>query len=427
MAQVTRRAARSLLVGVVTVAVVAFLLYLALGAQMQGRLPWQATTQVEIEFKNVGTLAAGDEVRENGVQIGRVSDVFLDDGTTVVRVQLEGDVPVYSDARAIISDKSALAARYVELHRGSPGSTELKEGERITVEQTMSATDLGNLLDVFDEQTRTQLKSAVGELGRGAAGQSKNLHAVLEKAPALLTDASTVTSALASPEADLASLLNNVEDLTTEFQGRGDDISKLVTGLDKTLRALNVDDGKPLTMTVDELPAMLDTARANLKTLDAPLADTESAVKGLREGTAALGEATPDLRGFLRESVEPLTKVPGVVDQATPAVKDLTRTVADLRPLAPNLSEGLSNAVRPLEVLAPYAPDLVTLAQRGRSFTSATVGGEHVARIGINITPGSVLGSIDDPGFQRDVYPEPGGAEDNEAESLIRPNAGGRN
>lgn len=422
MAPVTRRTARTFGLGLVTLTVFGFLFYLALGAQLQSSLPWQTTTTVEAEFEDVATLSPGDDVRENGVRIGRVNEVRRE-GRTVALLQLDGNVPVYSDARAMIADRSALAARYVELHRGHPQAGALGP-MRIPVTQTMSATDLGDLLDVFDPSTRQQLQKTVGELGRGTAGHSEDLHDVLDKAPTLLSGLSRVSSALSSPKADVGALIHDVDDLATQFQGRESDIRNLVDGLDKTLHAVNVDRGAPLTNTLDKLPSSLGTVRASLAGLDQPLADTRDAVVTLRPGTGALGQSVPDLRGFLRESPQPLGKVPGVVDTAAPAVSDLTRTVADARPLAPKLSEGLTSAATPLDVLAPYASDLVTLTQRARSFTSSTVNGEHVARIGINVTPGSVLGGVGDPTFQRNVYPAPGETANNHADSPLRPRLG---
>lgn len=424
MASVTRRTARTFGVGLVTLAAFGFLFYLALGAQLSSTLPWQATTRVEAEFDDVATLAPGDDVRENGVRIGRVGDIHRD-GKTIVVLQLDGDVPVYADTRAMISDRSALAARYVELHRGHPNTGNLGS-KRIPPARTTSATDLGDLLDVFDPATRGQLQKAVGELGRGAAGHSQDLHDVLENAPQLLSGVSRVSSTLSGPGADIGSTIRNVDALASQFQGREADITGLVGGLDKTLRAVNADNGTPLTDTLDKLPSTLGTVRESLAELDTPLADTRAATTAMRPGTGALGRSVPDLRGFLRESPQPLGKVPDVVDTAVPAVNDLTHTVADVRPLAPKLSEGITNLAPLLEVVAPYASDLVTLAQRGRSFTSSTVNGEHVARIGLNVTPGSLLGGIKDPTFQRNVYPGPGEAANNDADSLLRPRGEGQ-
>lgn len=418
MAAITRRTTRTFGVGLVMLGVLGFLLYLALGAQLQSNLPWQTTTELEAEFDDIATLSPGDDVRENGIHIGNVSEVRREN-ETVVKLQLDGEVPVFADARAVIADRSALASRYVELHRGHPDSGKLPS-ERIPLAQTASATDLGELVDVFDEQTREKLKGLVGELGGGVAGHSEDLHDVLDKAPRLLSGVSDVTSALSSPEADLGAVVNNVDELATQFQGRENDVSNLVTGLDKTLRSVNVDHGEPLTNTLDKLPSGLDTVRVGLNSMDAPLADTRDAVVNLRPGTGALGQAVPELRGFLREGTGPLGKVPGVAGAAVPAVQELSHTLADARPLIPKLSDGLAHAVAPLEVLAPYASDLVVLGQRGRSFASSTVNGEHVARIGVNVTPGSVLGPVGDPGFQRNVYPGPGEAKNNHADSLIR-------
>nr|WP_245818713.1 MlaD family protein [Haloechinothrix alba] len=414
------------MVGALGLVAVLVLVYVAGSAQ--SGLPWQETSNVEAEFDDVATLEPGSEVRENGVRIGQVSDVFQDE-VTVATLQLDGDVPVYKDARAIIADESALANRFVELHRGSEQAGELGN-HRIPVDQTVGATDLADLLDVFDKQTRDQMTSALRELGGGAAGHSENLHDLLSAAPDLLEDGGEVTAALASPEAELPALLHNVENLANEFHGREHQISGMVTQLDDTLRAVNVDSTEPLRDTLTELPDTLEDVRTEVSTLDQPLTDARVAVSGMREGTESLGHATPDLRGLLTESIEPLDKIPGVASKATPAVEDLTQTVADLRPLAPRLSEGLLDAAPPLEILAPYSQDIVTFFQRIKSFVSQSVGdGRHVARLGLGFSHLSTVagGAIEDPTLRRNVYPEPGEVDHNQAESLVESETGGSN
>lgn len=425
MAAGNRKRRRSLTVGVIALVVIGVITYVAGTAQLG--LPLVPSTEVRAAFGNVGTLKAGDDVRENSIQIGTVTDVTYENGRAVAVLRLDGNVPVHSDARAAIWDESALAKRFVELNRGHEQAGPL--GERtIPGRRNVGASDLDDLLSVFDPKTRDHLTSAVRELGSGAAGHSKNLHDVLERAPSLLNGGRDVTEALSTDRARLPELLQNAEQLVGAFNGHEQQISALVPELDNTMRALNVDDGAPMRDTLASLPNTLQNVRTGLTALDRPLADTRQAVTTVKPGVESLGQATPDLRGVLREGIRPLDKVPGIARQASPAVSGLTRTATQARPLAPRLSEGLLHADPPLQVLAPYSQEIRSFFDRLNSLVSTSTGpGQHVARLGLAIEGLSTAtgGVLKDPLLPRNAYPAPGEADRDRASSPLTPLTGG--
>ncbi|NKQ54244.1 MCE family protein [Amycolatopsis sp. K13G38] len=411
MARASRKMAVSFLVGVVVLGAAGFIAFVA-GTAASG-LPWAATTEVSAQFDNVGTLKPGSEVRENSVRVGKVKSIEYADGHALVTLSLDGHVPVYADARAAVSDQSALAKKFVELDRGHPQAGSLGNRE-IDLQHNLGATDLDNVLNVFDPQTRDKLSSALRELGNGVAGQSQNLHDVLEKAPPILNDVGAITNALASPQADLPRLLNSVNDIAGAFSGHQQELAALVGETANTFDAVGVDNGRPLQDALKGLPDTLRDADAAMDALNVPLADTQQAMTDLGPGAVSLGRSTADLRGVLREAIPPLGKVPGVAGQAAPAVDDLTATVADARPLAPRLSEGLDDLATPLSVLAPYSLDIVRFFGRANSMVStSTAPGRHVARLGLSIPGLSVVagGLLPDPMSHRIPYPAPGQAD----------------
>jgi phospholipid/cholesterol/gamma-HCH transport system substrate-binding protein len=186
--------------------------------------------------------------------------------------------------------------------------------------------------------------------------------------------------------------------------------------------AVAVDDGRPLSDTLQKLPSTLDTAKAALDRLDGPLGDTASAFSTMEPGLRGLGDATPDTRAFLRESPTPLDKLPDVSNDAKPAVSDLTHTFSDTQPLAPRVRETFKDAAEPLDVLKPYALDTEWWVTRLRSFVSESVApGIHYANANANVglqTPatGSVL--QDKLTLPRDPYPKPGAASSERAPGL---------
>lgn len=425
MVKEMRKAAVLFGVGVLVIVAAGFITFVA-GTAASG-LPWESKTEVKAAFETVGSLKPGNDVRENSLRVGQVKSIEYHGGKAVATLQLDGDQPVYRDARAAIWDQSALAKRFVELHRGTERSGELGGGT-IPTSRTASAADLDDVLNVFDPETRTKLGGAVRELGVGTGGHSQNLHDLLDTAPDLLNDAGTVSSALAGEEAQLPELLGETDRLVSQFQGHESRLGSLVGNLGETVDAVAVDDGAPLGQSLHSLPPTLNEVNGALDALRTPLADTKQAMSSLEDGADALGKATPDVRGVLREGVGPLEKVPPVGERAVPAVEDLTGTVADLRPLAPRLSQGLDDLAPPLEVLAPYAHDVVGFFGNANSMVSTSLApGVHVARLGLSIPGISVAtgGVVQDPGSHRVPYPAPGAAEGYRAPSPLGPVIGG--
>ncbi|MHA6792306.1 MlaD family protein [Pseudonocardia bannensis] len=410
----TRRAraaeARSMLVGAVVLAVFGACLYVAIFA-FKG-LPGQSYTYAKVAFGEVGALLPGDDVRINSLRAGQVHGIELVDGAAVVEVQLDGDRPLYRDARAAIQARSGLGQKFLELNPGTEGAGPLGSAV-LPAAQTVDSNELDDLLDVFDGPTRDAAASTLREVGGGLTGRSEDLADALTAAPHLLHDLGEISTAASSDQTDLVGLMRSGERLAARFSGKEQHIAQLVDQLDSTLRAVAVDGGVPLQDTLRAAPGTLTEARRAFEALEAPLADTQSAMAALQPGAAALGEATPDLRGVLREGVDPLQQVPGVAEAAEPAVRDLTQTVADARPLAPEFATTLGRARTPLEALAPYSPEIglwFTYTAQALSYGDES---GHYLRIAPLLAPETVSGSalVDDPTVHRNPYPAPGEAQ----------------
>lgn len=403
---------RAVLIGAVVLLTFAGSLWIALTAS-QG-LPGAPVTEVKAAFTDVGALRVGDDVRIANIRVGRVEDIELVDGKPVVTLHFDGDRAIYRNASAVtasVSARSALGQKYVDFSVGDPSAGRLPPGEVVPPAKTESAHELSDVLAVLDDPTRQALGSTIREAGTGAGGHAQDFRQAAGALPTMLPDLGAVSRALAVDSgADLTKLLRATDDLATSFAGRQQELGQLLGQLSTTLGAVAVDDGKPLAAALGKAPDTLTQVRGALQALQGPLASTQQAMRALEPGANALGAATPDLRGVLREGVSPLNKLPGVADQAQPAVDALGRTLTDARPLAPKLSEALSRGKDPLGVLAPYSSEVSLFFSY---LTDALSGGDpnaHYLRIYPIITPETFDGilPVQDPLLSRNVYPAPG-------------------
>jgi phospholipid/cholesterol/gamma-HCH transport system substrate-binding protein len=385
----------------------------------QTGMPFARTTEVKASFNNVHSLRANDAVRENSKRIGRVSHVEFHGGAALVTMELDGKVNVHQNAHAAVWDLSALATKFVELDLGTVKSGELGSST-IPVAQTTDSADLYQALDVLDPTTRASATRMLRDLGGGVAGHASDLHAFVANAPDLLHDAGSVSKALADPQTNLVGTLNSADLLARRLKTRQAQLNTLVTQTDQTLSAVTVDSGRPLRESLRKLPTTLSHTKHAMDSLRAPLAQTGQAMRTLTPGAQSLALSEDDLRGFLREAVPVAGQVPAVAKQAVPAVTDLTRTVADARPLAPRIREAIGDLLTPLRVLAPYSTDMSQLFERGASFVSqGPEPGVRYARLGVTPGVNTVTGGLLPSGnLPLDQYPRPGQAQHDRAQGL---------
>lgn len=404
---VHRNTARKFLIGVGTLLVAGLVGWIGAMAQTGGELPLKSYTYVKAAFKDVGTLNPREPVTRNGVRIGEVTSVEYDDGRAATTLRLDGEYRVYRDASATVRNSSALGRKFIELNPGNAASGPLA-GNTIPVSRTKSSVAIDDVFSVFDPRTRAAARTSVRELGGGLAGHGTDLHDFLQYSGPALNNMGRLSATLSSPATDLRGLLRSANELAGTFKGRQKELSRLLRNLDATLGAVNVDGGRPLGDTLRGLPATLRSAKRGLDALNAPLSDVQGAMTTVQPGADALGQSTADLRGFLREAVTPLRKVPGVSQQAAPALGDLTKTVADARPLVPRVSRAIASADTLLHGLAPYATDISRFFAAHDLLSGRIAPGKHYFSAQL-VFPGAYTASLPDPLTKRVPYPEPGG------------------
>jgi len=404
---VHRDEARRFAYGVGTLGLLAVVAIIGGIAQTGGALPGKSYTYVTADFKDVGVLKPGKQVKQNGLRIGNVSAVEYHDGVARITLRLDGDHDVYRNAEVAMANSNALGKKYVTIDPGTPDAGALGD-DVVPVSQTTDSSSLEDVFQVMDPATRKATRAAIAELSTGLAGHGNDLNALAKSSPDLLADLGTVARALSSSDADLDGLLVAADRLAGRFEGRQDELARLVATADESLTALSVDGGKPLRESVEDLPATLRDAKTALDSLNQPLGDARVALTELEPGGRALGKSAADLRAFLRDAVGPLAKVPGVSESAEPALAELVDPLSDARPMVPRLVRALDDADQLLFGLAPYAADAGMFFSH-HDLLSGTVGpGKHYFAAMLTSVGLSTWNGLPDPLAVNEPYPDPG-------------------
>jgi phospholipid/cholesterol/gamma-HCH transport system substrate-binding protein len=97
-------------------------------------------------FSNIGGLKVGSSVEIAGVDVGRVTNIALDDYQAHVVLNFPKDLKIQEDAIASIKTRGLIGEKYIEI---TPGGSEeiIKPGGRI--QETQPAVDMEGLISKF--------------------------------------------------------------------------------------------------------------------------------------------------------------------------------------------------------------------------------------------------------------------------------------
>jgi phospholipid/cholesterol/gamma-HCH transport system substrate-binding protein len=407
MMPAAKRRRRALVIGVI--AILAFAGSEIFALRSQYGIPGSTDLRVRAAFSDVGGLRVGDEVRIAGLRVGYVSDLSVQGENAVAELALQKVDTLYRNAEAGMASmgaRSSMGQKYVLLDPGTSAAGEMAEGELIEATDSTEAEEVSELWEIFDKPTRTAVRTWLQEVGGGMAGHSTDIDDGIRAMPDFLPDTATMSRALAADGgADTVAMLSAMDRLAGRFEHNSQEIASLNMQLGKTLDAFAADGGQPLQRTLDLAPEGMRAERTALRALDRPLRNMEVAMRDHRPGFAALTDATPDLRGLLREGVPPMHKLSGVAEPADRTMRELTPMFHDIRPMVRQMRAMASNLRAPLAVLAPYAPEVSGTFTALKSVLSyGDANGHKLRYVAVEETPL----------VKRDPYPAPGEADPTE-------------
>jgi phospholipid/cholesterol/gamma-HCH transport system substrate-binding protein len=251
-------------VGAISLAVVAALILMAFNAQ---NLPIIGGGDVYYAaFSEAGGLKANDEVRIAGVRVGKVEKVELEGDHVKVTFRVEEPADFGSQTRADIKVKTLLGAMYLGLQPA--GSGQLPEGSEIPVERTSSPYDV---VKAFSGLAETSERIDTDRLAQALTTLADLTRNTPEEFREALEGVSALSEVVASRDEEINTLLKSLRRVSTVLDARDEDIIGLMRDADVLFRALlERRDAihKILVSTVTlsrELTALVRQSRADLK------------------------------------------------------------------------------------------------------------------------------------------------------------------
>ncbi len=316
------------------------------------------TLKAEFSDAQAVTPGQGQTVRVAGVQVGKITEVKLENGIAVVTMQLDQKykkkLDVRSDATALLRPRTGLKDMFIELDPGGNGKS-LGEGDTIPVQNTAPDIDPDEILSALDTDTRSYLQLLINGAGKGLKGHGNDLNQTFKALGPTTRDLGRVSAAIAERHDELQALVHNYGDLTNTLADTDGSIRRLVNSSDQVFKAFASQDAN-ISLAVSKLPSTLRQTQATLTKVDAFGRVAGPALTALRTPFRQLDVANHAVLPFVKEA-EPIlrTKIRPFVQVARPNIRNLRPASINLAKATPDLTASFHELNRFFDMLA-YNP-----------------------------------------------------------------------
>ena len=304
-----------------------------------GLLVWFAKVEInrqyaryDILFDSVSGLGMAADVRYNGLSVGQVTGLGLDDdapGKVRVRIEVEADTPVRTDTVAQLKSQGVTGVSYVALTGGTPSSAMLRDPDNptsipvITSERSLVQALTEDAPDMVAEAMAAikEVRSFLGPENQAAVSNVlQNLDRASGQLDRALSDFSDISRTVSEGTAEISRFTGRLDEI-------GATIQTTLENINDTLEVANVGIAEiaPTLRSADAAFTAGETAIGNVDTLIQTR--VPQIADDLSDAIGSIETATSDLRAQL-ETV--LTQFGGSADAATKRLSELETTIATL-------------------------------------------------------------------------------------------------
>ena len=234
---------------------------------------FSGTKGFHTSFADAGGLVAGNAVWINGVNVGSVDAVTLQDGAAHVAFHVDKAITLPHGSVTSIGGVGALGVVRMEIRLGSPDTTAFAAGDTLPSDAT------GGL---------DQLLTRAPEIADRADSLLIGATATLDAARTLMAD----------PSSDLAQTLGAIQGsanaLTTLLRAEQDRIAGVLEGVESLTGNLNTLTRDSLTATVGNVNQLLARIDRNMASLEATTASLNAILDKIDQGQGTLGKLVND-------------------------------------------------------------------------------------------------------------------------------------
>jgi len=318
---------------------------------------------VTVEMPSADGLLTGAPVKVGGVQAGTITSLGLG-RHDVVKAVLSLDPKqgqIGEGARVSIVTSNLLGAKFIQLTPGDSAHPR-PSGSVLPASVVSYPTDLDQILNVLDPDTRVRLQIAINELGMALTGRRADFSAALQLLPHDLSAGRELLSQVVTDNHTLAALVVHAGSFVHAVNGQRAQLIRLVDAASQTLTT-TAEHQAAMAAILSRAPGTLQTTQRFLARLEITTAPLTTAAHALSATAPALTNTLAQLPSFqraarpvLREAVAVSPALTRLGVRGTPVVRQLSPTLASLSkfltttpPLTSALNSSVDNILAVLE------------------------------------------------------------------------------
>ena len=300
-----------------------FSVLVVVGAMLFGL--WLAKASMDSTFKDyevvfneaVSGLSKGSSVQYNGIKVGDVIELRLDDKDprrVLARIRLAANTPVKVDTKAKLALTGVTGTSIIQLSGGNPNSPDLKGKDGKLPEIVASPSPIARLLT-------------------DGSDVMANVNMLLHNANRLFSEDNVDR---------VSKTLDNLEQTTTAIAGQRGDISQTLKQLAQV--------GKQASVTLEQTNVLMRNANGLLSTEGKQMFNSaEQAMNSLQQSTATINKLINNNEDSLNSGLQGL-------NQLGPAVNELRETLGTLRSISRRLEANPSGYLLGREQNKEFTP-----------------------------------------------------------------------
>jgi phospholipid/cholesterol/gamma-HCH transport system substrate-binding protein len=188
--------------------------------------------ELTVLFDSVSGLVVNSPIQIAGIEVGRVKDIRLKDGQAEVAMTIRKEVPIYSDARAVIKSQGVLGDKFIEITPGSDQSKRLASGGKIG--NSRSTVELDDIL-AQAEPAMQNIRSITKSLGEvlGTEEGKNNLKETFFNIRKTTEDIRNISLGLSRGEGTMGKLIRDdrlYRDMQATMTGLKDTVTQVQEG-----------------------------------------------------------------------------------------------------------------------------------------------------------------------------------------------------
>jgi phospholipid/cholesterol/gamma-HCH transport system substrate-binding protein len=379
-----------------------FALLLFLWVTFGGPVPFKpASYRFTADFPEAITLQKEADVRIGGVSVGKVKQLSLapdsecqrDPATcNTTRATIEIDpqyAPISSDAEAILRQKTLLGETYVELTTGSQTQTQetsgestqaqsstidvgqisgddapepIEEGGHLAQSQVQDQTQIDEIFQGFDDQTRAAFQSWMQNSAIAVNGRGLDLNDAFGNLGPFASDASDVLGTLRQQDQALRSLVRDTGSVFAALTSHDQALAGAIVGANHTFGAL-ASQSRALADTFKIFPTFENEGRLTLDRLKSFAEDARPVFNDLKPVARDLSPTLRDVRNLAPKARTLFRRLDPLIKVSATGLPSLRSFVRELRPVMDGLDPFLANfnpLLRWLDYQAPVVSDFLS-------------------------------------------------------------------